>query len=78
MKTQDFTVEMAIEIQKEHLAKWKRLLKSRVYLDLEKWATENNHLAVTGYEIKRGTDLDNFIHNYGVYTPCNKVFINYL
>lgn len=70
--SREFSVADAIEIQKEHLAQWKELLKPKVYKDLEKWATAKNHLKKTGYDVMRGSSLDNYIANYkNSYTPQN-------
>lgn len=69
---EEFTVEAAIAIQTDHLKEWKKLLKTKVYKNLEAWATENNHKKKTGFEVVRGTQLNNYIANYfNKYTPQN-------
>jgi hypothetical protein len=66
-------VNTGIAVQKEQLNFWKKILIPTVYKDLEKWATENNDKAKNIYDIMRGSDLDNYIHNYfNSYTPSNK------
>lgn len=59
-----FTTERAIEIQGEQLAKWKRLLKPHIYIDLERWATKINAQVSDGRRIRRGDDLTIFVLNY--------------
>lgn len=59
----DFTKEEAIEIQKEQLKKWKSILKPIPFLTLKIWCWNNNKKAKSGYDVKRGTDIDNFLHN---------------
>ena len=59
-----FTVEDGIAVQTKQLAQWKKLLKAKVYRDLEKWATSENHLKTSGFFVVRGTDLDNYVANY--------------
>jgi hypothetical protein len=60
------TVEGGIQIQNEHLQKWKIILKDNVYEELVKWAISNNGEAKTGYDIRRGVELDNWIGNYSI------------
>ena len=61
------TVEQGIKIQQEHLQQWKTVLKPEVYDKLEKWATLTNNEARTGYEIRRGTDLSNYVQNLSLF-----------
>jgi len=61
---EEFTVECGIEVQTAHLNKWKKVLKNKVHKDLVTWAISTNGEAKTGYDIKRGNDLDNYIGNY--------------
>ena len=60
----EFTVEQGIAVQREHLAEWKTILKSKAYKALEQYATKDNDKAMNGYDICRGTSLDNFMANY--------------
>lgn len=57
-------VEEGIEIQKRHLADWKKLLKKSVYLDLVAEAEKQNLTVKTGYDVFRGNSITNFIENY--------------
>ena len=61
------TVEQGIKIQQEHLQQWGTVLKQEVYDKLEKWATLTNNEARTGYEIRRGTDLSNYVQNLSLF-----------
>lgn len=63
----ELSVEQGIEIQTFHLEKWKTVLKEEVFQDLKTWATSTNNEAKTGYDIRRGNDLDNYIGNYHHY-----------
>jgi hypothetical protein len=58
------SVEKGIDIQTSQLEKWGTLLKEEVYNDLKVWATSTNIEAKTGFDIRRGNDLDNYIGNY--------------
>ena len=59
-----FTVEEGIKVQNKQLCQWKTVLLPEVYNNLCEYATRNNHLAKSGYDVKRGTDLDIYIANY--------------
>jgi hypothetical protein len=58
------TIEQGIQIQNEQLADWKKVLKDDVYEKLVLWTIEMNLKAKTGYDIRRGVELDNWIGNY--------------
>lgn len=64
MREKEFTVEEGIKYQMEQLALWKRILIPEVYVALEEYATRNNHEAKSGYDVRRGVDLNNYIGNY--------------
>ncbi len=64
MEKKEFTVADGIKYQAEQLAKWKTVLIPEVYAALEEYATRNNHEAKSGYDVRRGVDLDNYIGNY--------------
>jgi len=64
MERKEFTVEEGIKYQMERLAKWKTVLIAEVYVALEEYATRNNHEAKSGYDVRRGDDLNNYISNY--------------
>lgn len=62
-----FTKEDGLAIQKEQLEEWKSKLNAACYSDLLAYLEEkNSHLTEEspGYDVYRGTDLDNFIHNW--------------
>lgn len=59
-----FSVEHGIAVQREQLNEWKTILKDEVYKVLEQYATKDNDKAMNGYDICRGTSLDNFMSNY--------------
>ena len=61
---QELSVEKGIQIQQQHLSEWKIVLKEDVYMKLAIWAIEWNGEAKTGYDIRRGSKLDNWIGNY--------------
>jgi hypothetical protein len=61
---QELSVAKGIEIQQQHLAEWKTVLKEDVYRELVLWAMENNLEAKTGYDIRRGSDLSTWVVNY--------------
>ena len=63
----ELSVESGIEIQADQLKKWEQILKSEVFEDLKAWATSTNNEAKTGYDIRRGNALDNYIGNYQYY-----------
>ena len=64
MKEKQFTIEQGLEVQAKQLAEWKSILINEVYEALYEYATRKNHEAKTGWDIRRGTDLDNYIGNY--------------
>jgi hypothetical protein len=64
MRENEFTIEDAIEIQRDHLSRWKSILIPEAYEALEEYALRNNHKAESGYDICRGHQLDNYIGNY--------------
>jgi hypothetical protein len=64
MNTKELSVEEGIAIQDRHLEGWKTILKEEVYEALEEYAKRTNHEARTGYDIRRGNVLDNYIGNY--------------
>lgn len=59
-----FSVEQGIKVQEEALKQWEVVLKPSVLAKLTEFARATNSKAKTGYEIRRGSDLSNFIANY--------------
>jgi hypothetical protein len=64
MTNQELSVERGIQIQNEHLAQWKKVLKENVYNELVEWATSTNGEAKTGYDIRRGQYLSSWVDTY--------------
>jgi len=60
----EFTVDQGLKIQGEHLAEWESKLHPECYKDLVPYATETNHLAKTGLNVRRGSDLSTFVANW--------------
>lgn len=60
----EFSVADGIRIQQQHLEQWKLLLKPDVYANLVLYAERDNGKARDGYDICRGTDLNNYLLNY--------------
>ena len=57
------STEDGIRIQTEQLEGFKRILKPEAFELLRKLATTRNNVAENGYDVLRGTDLDNILHN---------------
>lgn len=64
MSNLNFTVQEAIVIQQEQLAKWKKVLRPSVYSSLEKWAEEFNEVVTSPYNVTRGCELSGFVENF--------------
>jgi len=64
-KGKELTVERGIEIQTEQLIKWEKVLKPEIYSSLVKHVTKDNHKAVNGYQICRGSDMDIMVNWMG-------------
>lgn len=62
-RRKEFSIENGIEYQNSDLDDWKTILTPTAYNELEMYAKETNDIAKTGYEIRRGSDLTNFIAN---------------
>lgn len=60
------TVIHGLKIQNQQLAQWKKVLKAAVYRRLYCEAKTHNskmEAGATGYDVWRGSDLDQFIAN---------------
>lgn len=58
------TVKQGLEIQARHMRQWKSLLSKSAYLALAQRVEEENKKPYkTGYDVFRGQDLDEVIHN---------------
>lgn len=66
------SVKDALKIQGEHLKDWRKLLKRKVYLDLERYTINSNIGKTDGYKINRGNDLSIYVANYTYNKKRNK------
>ena len=57
----ELSVEKGIEIQQRHLARWKAVLKTKVYNELVEWATSTNGEAIDGFDVRRGDNLTEWV-----------------
>lgn len=60
----EFTMRASLDIQKEHLDRWKNVLNAEAYSDLVAYTVEANKTVTVPRYVARGTDLDNFIANW--------------
>lgn len=58
------SLKTGLSAQKDQLKDWKKLLKRKVYLDLEKFAIDSNVGITDGQYITRGDGLTNYVMNY--------------
>lgn len=59
-----FTVDKGLEVQAHQLFRWKSILKPEKYEKLQLHiAEENGKVMKNGYEVFRGTSIDNWVHN---------------
>jgi hypothetical protein len=63
MTNKELTIFDGINIQNDHLTYWRKILKPEIYSTLEKWAKSTNNEAKSGYDIRRGDNLTNWIVN---------------
>jgi hypothetical protein len=59
----EFTTENALEIQKMQLNEWKTVLKTEAYNMLENAVMKRNTKIKTTYDVVRGTEIENILHN---------------
>lgn len=76
VKNPEFDLSAGIAVQKEQLAEWRHKLSYACFLAVKAWCDEKNAALVlhnktpgakgyrTGYDVPRGTDLENFILNW--------------
>ena len=64
MTTTEFTMEDAIRIQSEQLVEWAKVLKPEAYIMLLQHAIKSNSKCKNPYEVFRGVDIENYIHNH--------------
>jgi hypothetical protein len=58
-----FTKEQGIDIQTEHLEEFKLVLNSQAFEILEKLVTARNNVAQDGFDVIRGNQIDEILHN---------------
>lgn len=62
--TDHFTVQQGFNVQIQQLNEWKSILKPEKYDQLLRWIDGCNMSPMkSGYEVVRGTDIDNWIMN---------------
>lgn len=62
--TTEFTMQDAMNVQSEQVARWAKVLNTEALLMLEKGIAERNSKGYkTAYDVFRGVDIDMFIHN---------------
>jgi hypothetical protein len=61
----DFTVEAGLNIQSAQLNRWKSILKPHLFKKLHNHFINQNSIATykTGYDIPRGSSIDNWVSN---------------
>lgn len=64
---QPFTMERALAIQEEHLQKWEKILKPEVATKLRILVLAQNAGVTNPYDVCRGTDIDQYVHNAEYY-----------
>jgi hypothetical protein len=64
MKRETFTLQDAKNTQMLQLLQWKKVLTQKVYFKLLRHAMKENEKCTEPYKIFRGTDIDQWIHNY--------------
>lgn len=60
----EFTIEDAINIQTEQLALWEKHLVASTFNAIKARTIRDNDKARSVSDIKRGSDIDNFIGNF--------------
>ncbi len=63
-KMENFTIQEAIKIQQDQLLYWKKVLLPHVYNDMVGYCNSWNESATKTNHVKRGTELDQWLHNY--------------
>lgn len=59
-----FTVDRGLEVQATQLAEWERILKPELYELLQEHIADcNSKQMETGYNVFRGSEIDNWVHN---------------
>lgn len=59
----NFTKEQAIEIQREHLREFRSVMSASAFDVLQTKVTANNAQAYDGFDVIRGSEIDQIFHN---------------
>lgn len=62
-KELNFTLEQGLEVQRKQLDEFKSVLTVGAFAALEREATKDNHKATDGFDVVRGNQLDEALHN---------------
>ena len=60
----EFTLDDALRVQKEQILKWKPKIVPELYKAIWAEAHKLNKNVENPYRVFRGSDIDNFIHNW--------------
>lgn len=58
----EFPLDQGLVIQESQLEGWKKVLLPEVFEKVKIEITKDNDRAITGYDLKRGSDIDDTIH----------------
>ena len=58
----EFPLDEGLVIQESQLEGWKKVLLPEVFEKVKNEITKDNVSAITGYDLKRGSDIDDTIH----------------
>jgi hypothetical protein len=58
----EFPLDEGLVIQESQLEGWKKVLLPEVFEKVKNEITKDNLSAITGYDLKRGSDIDDTIH----------------
>jgi hypothetical protein len=61
-----FTINDALEVQQENLRRWRTILNDRTFALLSNEAKARNINIKNPYDVFRGTDMDNYVHNIAI------------
>lgn len=67
-----FTIQHGIDVQNDQLEEYRTILNDETYNALVAFAIKDNDKALGGFDICRGTDLNNFISNLAIQNVRNK------
>lgn len=64
--SEPFTMERALDYQRQHLAEWASVLKPAFFARLHRWAMSKNKTCTDPNRVVRGEALACRVHNYAV------------